>query len=261
MSAFQGLLKKDFAISKFWFLLWVAFLVLFLVIPLAIEIYLHEPMLMLPVAVVMLFIFHIFFLPGMLLQMLHLEGKTQLWLHNPQSSSTLFLSKLAVCSIYQLITQLFLTGIGLILYQFYKQQIFIETAALYKGIAVLNVGILAAAVYFSCWVMLYWTVYHSLGKYPTLKNWRWLVIVIMFLVYNTIASLLERMEFMKEVAQKWTIPVFMNTDLHYEQSGWKILLNAADIPVIILVSYVIKVVIFFTSFPPDLPKIVHLISH
>ncbi|CRK84561.1 hypothetical protein [Neobacillus massiliamazoniensis] len=239
MLAFQGLLKKDFGISKFWFLLWLIFLAVFLLIPFALEIYYHMPLKILPVAVLMLIGFHAFFLPAMLLSMLRLEGKTQLWLYNPQNSKALFLSKMAVCSIYQLIAQVFLTGVGLIIYQFYKNHIYIEAADLFMGITVFNVGLLLFGLYVSCWAIFYWTVYHSLGKFPAVKNWRWLVLLLLFFVFNTITALLAKIEFLKEIVNKWKIPILMNVNGDYKREGWEIYLNSTDIPVVGLVIYVI----------------------
>lgn len=239
MSAFQGLLKKDFDISKLWFLLWLIFLAVFLIIPFALEVYFHAPLSFLPVAVILLFGSHIFFLPGMLLSMLRLEGKTQLWLYNPQDSKLLFLSKIAVSLVYQLIAQVFLTGVSLIIYQFCKDQIFIEAADLLNGSMLLNIGLLLIGLYVSCWAMFYWTVYHSLGKFPAIKNWRWLVILFIFFLFNTISTLLARIEFLKEIVHKWTMPVVLGTNFNYKQGGWEIKLNATDIPVMGLIIYVI----------------------
>lgn len=239
MLAFQGLLKKDFGISKFWFLLWLIFLAVFLLIPFLLEIYYHMSLTFLPVAVLLLIGFHAFFLPVMLLSMLRLEGKTPLWLYNPQNSKALFLSKIAVSSIYQLIAQVFLSGVGLIIYQFNKNQFFIEEADLFKGITVFNIGLLLFGLYISCWAIFYWTVYHSLGKFPTVKNWRWLVLLLLFFVFNTITTLLAKIEFLKGIINKWKIPVLMNSNLDFKQGGWHIYLNAVDMPVVGLVIYVI----------------------
>ncbi|MCM3570686.1 hypothetical protein [Neobacillus mesonae] len=245
MSAFKGLLKKDFGISKFWFLFWLIFLLTLLIIPLGMEIYFHMPLSFLPMAVILLLGGHVFFLPAMLLSLLHLEGKTQLWLYNPQTSKVLFLSKITVSFVYQVISQVLLTGVGLTIYQFYKNQFFIEVSTLFKGILVLNAGLLLIALYMSCWALFYWTIYHSLGKFPAVKNWRWLVVLILFFVLNTISTLIAKVEFIKEIVNKWTIPVLMNTNFNYKQGGWEINLNAAEIPLAGIIVYVITAFCLF----------------
>ncbi|MEH7107305.1 hypothetical protein [Bacillus sp. JJ1764] len=239
MFAFQGLVKKDFAISKLWFIIWLIFISMFLFIPWALELYFDAPLVFLPIAVVILLLFHAFFLPGMLLSMLRLEGKTQLWLHNPQSSKVLFLSKLTVGFFYQLAAQVYLTAVGLAIYEFYKNQIHINASDLFSGMLVFNAGLLLISVYVSCWAMFYWTVFHSLGKFPAIKSWRWLVLVVIFFLYNTISTLLGKIGVLKEIVNKWTIPVLAGTNFQHKQGSWEIYLNAADIPVLGFLIYIL----------------------
>lgn len=234
MSALQGLLKKDYGISKFWFLFWLGFIAVFLIVPLLMELYFKQPASFLPIAVVMLLGSHAFFLPGMLLSMLHLEGKTQLWLYNPQSSKSLLVSKVVVCLVYQLIAQVFLTGAGLTVYQFNKHQFFIETSDLIIGITVLNVGLLLFALYVSCWTIFYWSVYHYLGKFLAIKNWRWLALLLLFFLSNVIFTFLTKIAILKEIVTKWKIPVLMGANFEYKQGGWEIYLNGTDLPVLLL---------------------------
>jgi hypothetical protein len=94
-------------------------------------------------------------------------------------------------------------------------------------------------LYVSCWAIFYWTVYHSLGKFPAVKNWRWLVLLLLFFVFNTITTLLAKIEFLKEIVNKWKIPILMNVNGDYKREGWEIHLNSTDIPVVGLVIYVI----------------------
>ncbi|MBS4212799.1 hypothetical protein [Neobacillus rhizophilus] len=240
MSAFQGLLKKDFAISKLWFLFWLIFISVFLIIPLAIESYFHAPLSFLPVAVILLLVFNTFLLPCMLLSMLRLEGKTQLWLYNPQSSKALILSKIAVSFVYQLIAQLYLTAVGLVIYQFYKNQIHIEASDLFAGAIIFNIGLLLVGLYVSCWAVFYWTIYHSLGKFPAVKNWRWLVILFLFFLYNLISTFLAKIEILRDVIFKWKIPVLAGPNFnHKEGDNWEIFLNMTDLPVLGLLLYII----------------------
>ncbi|WP_066316395.1 hypothetical protein [Bacillus sp. FJAT-29814] len=245
MSAFQGLLKKDFAISKSWFLFWLVFISLFLIVALALDHYILEPLTFLPVAVLLLLFFHAFFLPCMLLSMLRLEGKTQLWLYNPQSSKALLLSKVSVSFAYQVVTQLYLSAVGLTIYQFFKNQIHIEASDLFAGTIIFNLGLLLFGVYVSCWAMFYWTIYHSLGKFPTIKSWRWLVLLLIFFLYNVIFTFLTRIPIFKEVINMWKIPVLAGTNFSHKQGSWEIYLNATNIPVLGLLFYVILAVCLF----------------
>ncbi|WP_042462141.1 hypothetical protein [Neobacillus dielmonensis] len=248
MSAFQGLVKKDFAISKVWFFSWIILISLILCLPMALEIYLHSPLSFLPMVVVLVLLFHAVFLPCMLLSMLRLEGKTQLWLYNPQSSRSLLLSKLTVSLVYQVVAQIYLTAVGLVIYHFYKNEIHIESSDLFDGAVIANAGLLLFSLYVSCWALLYWTIFHSLNKFPAIKNWRWLVILLLFFVYNAISTFFGKIEPLKEFVHKWTIPVLAGVHTSYKQDGWEIRLNAMDIPVLgILLYALIAIVLFLIS--------------
>ncbi|WP_462410486.1 hypothetical protein [Neobacillus sp. Marseille-QA0830] len=237
MSAFQGLLKKDFAISKVWFFSWIILISTFLCLPLALEVYFESPLSFLPIAVVLVLLFHAVFLPCMLLSMLRLEGKTQLWLYNPQSSKALLLSKLLICFFYQVAAQVYITAVGLVLYQFYKNQIHIESFDLSAGTMIFNAGLLLFSLYVSFWAMLYWTVFHSLGKFQAIKSWRWLALLLLFFLFNAISTFLEKIELLREIVHKWTIPVLAGVQYTYRQDGWEINLNSMDIPVLGLLTY------------------------
>lgn len=248
MLAFQGLLKKDFHISKNWFFLWIGFLALFLILPFALEVYFHQPLSFLPIAVIMLLGFHVFFLPGMLLSMLRLEGKTQLWLYNPQNSKLLILSKIVISIAYQLIAQLFITCVGLVIYLFFKDLFILDKADLFIELTTLNAGLVLISLYFSLWCLFYWTVYHSLGKYPKMKNWRWLFVVVLFILLSLISSFLESIDVLQDILTKWKIPVIMGASFKYSHAGYTLGLNTMNLPVLTLVLYVaISVGLFVIS--------------
>src|SRR5699024_9192524 len=118
MTAFKGLLMKDFYISRNWFMACLIGDAVFLLIPFVVGTYVNVSLSFIPIVLFMLLGCHIFLLPTMLIQMLQLEGKTQLWIYYPPSSSKLLLSKLVVFFGYQLISQLFLTVIGLVIFMF-----------------------------------------------------------------------------------------------------------------------------------------------
>src|SRR5690625_7942039 len=148
--------------------------------------------------------FHIFLLPAMLIQMLQLEGKTQLWLYNPQSSSKLFLSKLIVCFGYQLISQLFLTVIGLVVFMCLRDEIPFGTTFIFKGIVLFNTALLGIGLYLSCWVMFYWCIYHSLGKFPMIKSFRWIIFIIIFFYYIAVQVMLWILGLLIVIEYYWT---------------------------------------------------------
>src|SRR5690625_6229569 len=138
MTAFKGLLMKDFYITRNWFIACLIGDVVFLLIPFVVGTYVNVPLSFVSIFLFMVLVFFICLLPAMLIQILQLEGKTQLWLYNPQSSSKLFLSKLIVGFGYQLISQLFLTVIGLVVFMCLRDEIPFGTTFIFKGIVLFN---------------------------------------------------------------------------------------------------------------------------
>ncbi|MBP2259000.1 hypothetical protein [Virgibacillus alimentarius] len=255
MTAFKGLLKKDFYISRHWMITILVGDLVLLLVPLGLGIYIDEPLSFMPIVLFMLLGFHIFFQPTMLLQMLHLEGKTQLWLYNTQSSRRLFISKFIVAFSYQFISQVFLTGIGFIIFQFIKDivDIHIPLQTLFKGTVIFNVALLLIALYFACWVIFYWSIYHSLSRLIPTGFFRWLILFLLFVGYNLISAFIAKIGFISELVSKWTVPVMINQTFTYTDGAWETGVNAVDFPVMIFIVYVFLgfALFFFSSWLLD----------
>lgn len=238
MTAFKGLLWKDFHISKGWFVICLSGEIAFLVIPYVMGLYMDNPLIFIPFALIMLLGIHIFFAPGMMLQMLNLEGKTQIWLHNPQSSKRLFISKVIVCTVYQLISQLLLTVIGTFIYLFYKDDfVQIGTNFFAKATTVLNFSLLLTGLFLTCITMFYWSIYHSLGKFSMIKIVRWLMLILIFISYNLVTGLLSKIDLFHTLNSKWTISITLEPQFTYEQGMWAADFQLMNFPVLLLIYY------------------------
>ncbi|MBM7713085.1 hypothetical protein MHB50_12930 [Siminovitchia sp. FSL H7-0308] len=193
MKAFIGLVKKDLGLMKFWS--WMGLLFFGMAGMHIFSGYISEPELMFPFMMAAVLILA----PLLLLYTLRVEGKTQLWLYNPQSSLKLLLAKLGAAAIIQLIAQLFISFYALF---FMRRAIAFFSSALPidQGIISLQLHIFGTAMHVSVLFMFLWTVYHSLGKYPAIRHFRWLAVVLVWLSYHV---LVER--------QLWKLPIFQNS--------------------------------------------------
>ncbi|RIW37649.1 hypothetical protein D3H55_03495 [Bacillus salacetis] len=203
MKAFKGLLWKDYSISKLWFLGWLALLLFFYAVGISLSTYFGFPELSV-VVVFMEGMIHIIFMPLILLNMLMIEGKTQLWLHTPQSGRKLLLSKFIVAFSYSLISLLMVDLLGVLSLSWQEGDILFLP---WKESIFFNVAVTSSAVYFSCWVFLYWTIYYGLSKSPVLKKFRWLILFLVFVLYQVAASLFVAMDWFQEFINLWTIKV------------------------------------------------------
>ena len=117
MNSLVGLVKKDLLISRFLFIVWFAINILFMIGSFFLSKYMHEPMV--PIGIfIMLLVLNTMLIPVLVSASLRVEGKTQLWLYNPQSSTKLLLSKIITAVSYQVISLILLFVYGYIVFKF-----------------------------------------------------------------------------------------------------------------------------------------------
>lgn len=249
MGAFKGLLWKDVHISKSWLVINLIAEAVLLLTAYGVGIYTGDGILFVPIVLVTLLIFHFFFAPVILLQMLHLEGKTQLWLHNPQSSRRLLLSKMIVSTAYQFVSQIFLTIVGLFIYQYYfKTLVMIDGSFLAKALVLGNGALLLGGIYLSCIVVFFWSVYHSFSKYSLNKGLRWLIILSILIAYGLIEDRLGETKLFQAIGEAWTIPVPLDYHFMYDQGVWQSTVQIVEFSVFTLIYQIaLSVVIFLIA--------------
>ncbi|VEF48967.1 YhcE protein [Bacillus freudenreichii] len=248
MTAFFGLLKKDLSLIRFWYMVWLAFMMLGIIAVYGISKGVSEPSILVPYLVTM-GSFHVFLAPIALLYMLNIEGKTQLWLYNPQNSTKLLLSKICSATVIQLIAQVIISLFAVIVMKILQDNGLIEHFSdflPFKQGFYMQLGIFGVSMYMSIWVIFLWTVYHSLGKYPSIRNFRWLAVVLVWLAYNVFEALLAKTKVIQNQLFYFSVNVDIAPQMDYEtKEGWKILYADASVPVTAIVLYVILSVIFF----------------
>jgi hypothetical protein len=244
MKAFKGLLWKDYSISKLWFFGWLALLLFFFVVGVSLSVYFEVPELSIMI-VFLEGLAHMIFMPLILLSMLMIEGRTQLWLHTPQSGKKLLLSKLIVAFSYSLLSLLLVDLLGVISLTWQEGNILFLP---WKESIFFNVAVTSSAIYFSCWVFLYWTVYYGLARSPVLKKFRWLFLILMFIVYQVIASLLMTLEWFRDFTNLLTIKVRGAFFLEMGPDSFEAGSEFIHLPVIPFLLYsILAVVIFFAA--------------
>lgn len=192
MKPFLGLMKKEWKLGRkslVWLLLLQMVLVL---ITYLLGNHYQVPGIMF-VGIIPLLLIHILMVPVMLLTLLNVEGKSQLWLHNPQSSILLLGSKL-------------LTGLGLHLISLLFSAVVLVLALMnsssmlsneqMQGYGIFELGtVLGVITIFSLFLavecLLLWVIYHALVKFPQIKNVRWLIITILFFGINFLLNFFQ----------------------------------------------------------------------
>ncbi|QQZ10756.1 hypothetical protein [Heyndrickxia vini] len=242
MSSFIGLLKKDLSISRYLFFTWLGGVnILFMIGSFIVANYIDEPITPLG-CLVMLILLHTIFIPILVLASLRVEGKTQIWLYNPQSSAVLLYSKIAAAFIYQCISQCLVWIFGLIAFAHVGMPTkFPITEMISSSILLTAIGL-----YIACWIIFYWSIYHSLGKYPKIMRLRWVFILVIFIILNIIETQLLKIKVFKDFINSWSFPLDINPSFNYTSHAWSVHTTAVDIPIIPIFLYVIIAIILLT---------------
>ncbi|MBP1916185.1 hypothetical protein J2Z23_003167 [Lederbergia galactosidilyticus] len=253
MRAFWGLLKKDLILLRFWSCVWLICVFLGMVAGLILANKMGDLSLIVPMYVFVMSA-QILFIPIMLIYILNLEGKTQMWLYNPQSSWKLILSKLVSVTCFQLISQLLLLVYGFIFLQLLMSSDMVATSENLLPInliAYFILSILAVSVYFGVLMIFYWTIYHALAKFPRIQRFRWLVLVGIWIGWNTletfVAKILGKTPIFSIGLQVNPVP-----SMHYDNVGknWSIVHSQGDftIPITIIFVYLlVAIILLFVS--------------
>jgi hypothetical protein len=206
MSAFKGLLWKDFKTSRIWFYGWIAIILFIYALGLILGRVTGEPTVVV-VFVIMLGIFHLAVMPVILFSMLRMEGKTQLWLHSPQSGFKLIVPKLILAFIFSTLSFIVVDILGVLSLAGLPDSANFFSYWPFKEAILFNLGISAAAFNFSIWIFFFWTFYHALGKFPAIKNIRWLFILGFIIIYQSITAMLMSFGWVQKLFEAWTIDV------------------------------------------------------
>ena len=245
MQSFSGLFKKDFLMARFWSLVWMLCMICAIIASFGFAHYTGESMALFG-ALVTILVFHSLFCPLMMLAQLRLEGKTQLWLYNPNNSALLLLSKLVSAAVYQLISHAVLFIFGLIV----RSVLLSSSAGLFSvsDLLLVNIAVFLGSVIFSTWVMFLWTIYEALRKYPAIKKIRWIIPLLIYNVYGLIEALFIKSGLFQKLQKFWGISLTAEFKFHYEHSGWTVTFSQVDLPGILLVYYaVLGVCLFYLS--------------
>lgn len=246
MNAFSGLLKKDMLISRFWYVVYLIAITVGIAVAFSLVYKWNEADLLVPLMGMMIPI-QIFYIPLMVFSLLRVEGKTQLWLYNPQSSFKLLLSKITVSFIFHVCSQIFF----MILVSTLLKLIFnmnVNDLAPVGGIALTGAGFVLIGLYLSILVIFLWTVYHSLGKFPAWRNYRWLAVAAIFFGYNTLETLIVKVQSVNDFVLKYQLNFYAPVQFSYQTgTGWEFVYEVIPIPIIPLIYYTLLALILFAG--------------
>ncbi|MDQ0214600.1 hypothetical protein J2S13_000996 [Oikeobacillus pervagus] len=245
MGKFQGLVRKDFLLLRGAFFTWMIILFILFMMGVALANY-NDSMPLLLGVIAFIYFTHVVLLPGFLYILLREEEKSQYWLHSTSSSITLLLSKLLVSLIYFLVSLFIIDVIALVHMKFFSiQYLDIPGNVIpYREGFFLNGTLIFAGIYFSCWCLFLWTVYHSLTQFPWMKKMRWFIILSGYILFQYVVEKINQLDVVQNLLHYWVIDVKMDYNIGFTR-GTNYLEGRLEIPMIDLFISIGFIVLLF----------------
>lgn len=248
MKAFIGLVNKDMLLARFGYIVWLVGGTLLLLGAYVLALRTDKELIVTPF-IFMVLILHVPFGPLMMLSLLRIEGRTQLWLYNPQGSVKLLLAKMTATALFLVLSQLLFNAQTFIFVKWLKAKgISNEIVTLFapEDLLLINSIFFAVAMYLATWIIFLWVIYHSLGKFPALRSWRWLAVILILIAINSIEAMAYRIESVSNFFSKYVLKFSIATEFHYDKiAGWTVVQNDLGIPILPLIAYVVLALTLF----------------
>lgn len=240
MNSFNGLLKKDLKLGLPFLYTSIIIVSLGLITSIVLSSYYKTIMLVAIFAITFCFA-HVFYLPSFLLTSLNIEGKTQLWLHNPNSSIKLLLSKWITGILYSIISLFLMYSVAVIsMYVGELKLAFNQTNLFFMCLILLGISI-----YLSSWVFFSWTLYHSMKKIVWLNKIRWVVLILLWNIWNIAVYWFNRIPVIDALKRKSVISVDNTLAFEARRDFFKASIETTEISIFSLCGYILTLFFLF----------------
>ncbi|MEH7524697.1 hypothetical protein V7149_15675 [Bacillus sp. JJ1503] len=249
MLAFKGLIIKEIKLTKSWFMVGIGILFFSFIAGIGLMHYFEESVIF-PIISIMIVVGHVFYLPAYLINSLNIEGHSQLWLHNPNHGAKLFLAKLSAGTVYFLIS----FSIALLIADWQvNHSTYAESFNQFAGEPLPNLGFIGLAlalisIYLGIWVLFYWSLYHSIKGVPSLKPFRWPILIGIWVVLTAASNYIQNLPFYKKFINIGVIQLAPMKTLKFEAektSASAGLVDTAEISIMNGIMYTVVAVIVF----------------
>ncbi len=245
-NAFKGLMRKEWLITKNHFIFLTCFKLFIWAVVLGGCLFTrnHE---LLYIATSMIIGIHVIYITMIVGSGLSLEEKSQMWLHNPRSTTMMLGSKLLTGILLQIIS-LFMAFLLLGLTVFFLDspgENFLTAGSILQMSIQLTFSGLELAIFYT----FYWTVYHSMGKFVFLAKFK-VVLFTLFIIASVLLILFIEKQLLAGLHSILPFPVemtkFMN--VYIEEEGLGIRSGSENISLAgLLISSIKIIVLFFLS--------------
>ncbi|MBU8879511.1 hypothetical protein BGM26_10990 [Bacillus sp. FJAT-29790] len=216
MKAFNGLFFKELKLTKNWFMVGMALLILAVMAGIGLMRYFNEPNVFAVISIMILSA-HAFYLPLYLLSSLNIEGQSQGWLHNPNSGTKLFLAKIAAGLLFFLVSLFIALCVAKWGIDHAEGLSWIEGEH-FPTISLMGAGLTLGSIFMGIWVLFYWSLFHSLKNVPIVSSFRWPILVGVWLLLSVIWNYIQHQPFYQKLKKIGVIQLDSIQSIKYEVS-------------------------------------------
>ncbi|WP_197076546.1 hypothetical protein [Domibacillus indicus] len=200
---------KDFLLIRMYLFTWLAVLIVLYTAGASFAAYQKQFYLVFPFLLV-LYVGHTLVLPVTAGILLKAEEKGQYWLHGTADGKRLLSSKLIVSTIV-LLASLLLTNVlmafSLMAANGESQLAFLEGQFPWVEGVLFNGGIIFSAFYLTTWGLFLWSLFHSMAQSPALRKIRWILIIAVYFITQTVIVRVTEWSAVKAFLQSWSIQI------------------------------------------------------
>ncbi|MFD6440588.1 hypothetical protein ACFWDG_12390 [Peribacillus sp. NPDC060186] len=250
MNSFKGLMKKEWLIGKnalLWLLVTQAGLV-FISFFASRYWEVAGPFYMSTWWIIMM---HPLIMILLILGCLSSDGKTQLWIYNPQSSAMLLGSKLLISMVFQVVSLIFsscLAFVALTIPSSYFQADFqVENMLELGGLLKLDAFMLTLSILIAVFLLFLWVVYHALARVHSIRHLRWLFVSALCIGMIMLRDRIVNMAFYQKLDDMWVIQTIRETSMTMTEFKLGFYLKAGDFSLLTSGLDVIGLVLLFLA--------------
>ncbi|MGD6775745.1 hypothetical protein [Sutcliffiella horikoshii] len=247
--AFKGLMRKEWLLSKNTFILLICFKLFIWAVVLGGSVITknHE---LLYIATSMIIGIHVIYITMIVGSGLSLEEKSQMWLHNPRSTSVILGSKIftgILLQITSLCTAFLLLGITVVFFDPGETRLNLITA---ESIFQMSVLITVSGLELAMFYTFYWAIYHSMWRFNYIAKFK-VVFFTLFIIFSFLLILFIEKQLLGGLQSVLPVPIemtkFMN--VHIGEDGLWISSGREKISWVGLLFSILKItgIFFLTS--------------
>ncbi|MFE0507705.1 hypothetical protein ACWF7H_06755 [Peribacillus butanolivorans] len=250
MNSFKGLMKKEWLIGKN-ALLWLLVVQGGLVFISFLASRYWEVAGLFYMCTWLIIMMHPLIMILLILGCLSSDGKTQLWIYNPQSSAVLLGSKLLTSVLFQMVSIIFSSCLifvaSTIPVSYFQADFQVENKLGIMGLLKLDAFMLIVSILIAVFLLFLWVVYHALARVHSIKHLRWLFVSVLCLGIIMLRNEIVNTAFYQKLDDMWVIQTISETSMTMTDFKLGFYLKAGDTSLLASGLDVIGVVLLFLA--------------